>query len=84
MRAGKRFTFIYFELRYEFFYQNYNDEVTKTVIYELRKQESGFLGGLLASFAASLVQPVIFCSIVKGIRGRGVRRVERGYMDKNC
>ena len=56
--------------------------VTETVKNETKKQEGGFLGALLAPLAASLVQPVI-SSVVKGIRGRGVRRAKRGYMDKN-
>ena len=38
-----------------------------------RKQESGFLGALLAPSAASLVQPVI-SSLVKCVSRRGVRR----------
>ena len=58
------------------------DGVTETVKYEIRKQEGGFLGVLLAPLAASLVQPVI-SSVVKGISGRGVRTAGRGYMDKN-
>ena len=57
------------------------DGVTETVKNETKKQEGGFLGALLAPLAASLVQPVI-SSVVKGIRGRGVRRAKRGYMDK--
>ena len=58
------------------------DGVTETVKDEIKKQGGGFLGALLATLAASLVQPVI-SSIVKGISGRGVRRGERGYMVKN-
>ena len=37
---------------------------------------------MLAPLAASIVQPVI-SSVIKGIRGRGVRRVGGGYMNKN-
>ena len=58
------------------------DGVTETVKHEIKKQEGGFLGALLAPLAASLVQPVI-SSVVKGIRRREVRRAERGYMTKN-
>ena len=55
---------------------------TETVKHEIKKQEGGFLGALLAPLAASLVQPVV-SSVVKGISGRGVRRAGRGYMDEN-
>ena len=58
------------------------DGVTKTVKHEIKRQEGGFLGALLAPLAASLVQPVI-SSVVKGISERGVRRAGRGYMNKN-
>ena len=58
------------------------DGVTETVKHEIKKQEGGFLGALLALLAASLVQPVV-SSVVKGIRGRGVRSAGREYMDKN-
>ena len=58
------------------------DGVTETVKHEIKKQEGGCLGALLALLATSLVQPVI-SSVVKGISGRGVRRAGRGYMDKN-
>ena len=53
--------------------------VTETVKDEIKKQEGGFLAVLLAPSAASLVQQVI-SSVVKGISGRGSRRVGRGYM----
>ena len=42
-----------------------------------KKQEGGFIAALLATLAASLLQPVI-SSVVKGISGRGVRRRGRG------
>ena len=58
------------------------DRVTGTVKHEIKKQEGGFFGALLAPLAASLVQPVIL-SVIKGISGRGVRRGGRGYMDEN-
>ena len=41
----------------------------------------GFLAALVALLAASLVQPVI-SPVVKGISGRGVRRVGREYITK--
>ena len=49
------------------------DSITETVEHEIKKQEDGFCGTLLEPLAASLVQSVI-SSVVKGIRGRGVRR----------
>ena len=55
---------------------------TATVIHEIKKQEGRFLEALLAPLAASLVQPVI-SSKAKGLSGRGVRRVGRGYMNEN-
>ena len=58
------------------------DGVTKTVKNETKKQEGWFLGALLPSLAASLVQPVI-SSVVKVITGRGVRRAGRVYVDEN-
>ena len=57
------------------------DGITGKVKHE-KKQDRRFLGNLLAPFATSLVQPVISL-VVKGISGRGVRKAERGYMDKN-
>ena len=45
------------------------------------KKQGGFLGALLPSLAASLVQPVI-SSVVKGISGRGVRRAGRRYVNR--
>ena len=56
--------------------------VTETVKHEVKKQDGGFLGALLALLAASLAQPVI-SSIVKDISETGVRRAGRGYMDEN-
>ena len=58
------------------------DGVTETVKYEIKKQESRFLGALLAPLAASLVQPLI-SSAVRGVCWQGVRRAGRRYMDKN-
>ena len=49
------------------------DETTEIVRHEIKKQEGGFLGALLAPLAASSVQTVIF-SVVKGISRRRVRR----------
>ena len=58
------------------------DEGTETVKDEIKKQEGGFLGALLARLVVSLVQLVISC-VVKGIHGRGGRRAGGGYMHKN-
>ena len=58
------------------------NEVIETVKHDIKTQEDGFLGVLLASSAALLVQPVI-SSIMKGISRRGVRRAGRGYINKN-
>ena len=58
------------------------DGVTETVKNETKKQEGGFLGALIPSLAASLVQPVI-SSVVKVISGRGVRRTGRVYVAEN-
>ena len=58
------------------------DGVAETVKHEIKEQECGFLGALLAPSATSIVQPVIY-SLVKGISGRRVRRARRGYMNKN-
>ena len=58
------------------------DGITGTVKNEIKKQKAGFLPALLASLAASLVQPVVF-SAVKSISGTGIRKSGRGYMDKN-
>ena len=58
------------------------DGVTQTVKDEIKKQEGGFLGALLAPLIASLLQPVI-SSAVKGISRRGVRRAGRGYANKS-
>ena len=51
--------------------------VNETVKVEMKKQEGGFLGALLALLSSSLVQPV-----VKDISGRGLRKARGGYMDK--
>ena len=57
------------------------DGVTETVKDEIKKQEGGFLGALLAYLVASLVQPVI-CSAIKGINGRRARRAGRRYINR--
>ena len=46
-----------------------------------KKQEGGFLGALLASLVASILQPMI-SSVVKGINGRGVGRARKRYLTK--
>ena len=58
------------------------DGVTETVKHEIKRQEGGFLGALLAPLAASLLQPVI-SSVLKDLSGRGVRGTGRRYMDGN-
>ena len=47
------------------------DGVAETVKHEIKKQEGGFLGALLAPLAALLVQPV------KGVTERGIRKAGR-------
>ena len=51
------------------------DGFTETVKHETKKQESRFLGALLAHLSASLTQPVI--------SSVGVTRSRIKYMDKN-
>ena len=58
------------------------DEFTETIKDEKKNTTRWFLGASLAPLAASSVQPVI-SSVVKGISGRGVRIVGRGYIDEN-
>ena len=55
--------------------------VTETVKHEIKKLKGVFIQALLAPLASSIVQPII-SSVVKGISERGVRRAERGYMNK--
>ena len=55
--------------------------VTETVKHEIKKLKGVFIRALLAPLASSIVQPII-SSVVKGISERGVRRAERGYMNK--
>ena len=45
------------------------DGDTETVKREIKKQEGGFLGALLALLTTSLVQPLI-SSLSKGLSGR--------------
>ena len=54
------------------------DDVTEKIKHEIKKQEGGFLGAVLALLAASFVQPMNFFS-GKGIAERVVRRAGRGY-----
>ena len=58
-----------------------NDGITETVKDEIKKQEGEFLGTLLATLAASLVQ-LVTDPAAKGISGRKVRRAGRGYINK--
>ena len=57
------------------------DRVTETVKDEIKKQEGGFLGALLAPLTTSLAQPVI-SSVGKGISGKGVRKAGKEYINK--
>ena len=91
MRVGKRFTLFIWK-------EDMNDNikiikslenscvlidgVTEIVKHEIWKLEGRFLQVLLAALAASFVQPVI-SSVVKGIRGGGVRTAERWYINKS-
>ena len=43
---------------------------TETVKYEIKKQESGFLGSLMAPATASLIKTVAF-SLINAITGKG-------------
>ena len=58
------------------------DGVTEAIKHEIKKQEAGFLGAVLASLAASLVQPMI-SSIIKDVCRREVRRAGQQNMDKS-
>ena len=58
------------------------DGVTETVKHEIKNQEGGFIGALLAPLAASIVQPVISLVVI-GISARGVSGAGRGYINKN-
>ena len=91
MRAGKGFTlFISTEDRNDIikivksleYLGVLIDGATATTEHEIKKQESKFLGALLAPLPASLVQPVV-SSVVTRICGRGLRRARRGHIDKN-
>ena len=55
------------------------DGVTETGKHEIKKQNGGFLGALLAPLASLLAKPVIY-SVLKGISGSGDRRARIGYM----
>ena len=87
---SKRIYFIYFKWRYELYHKDYKIIRRFGCINwwrywnskdEIKKQEAGFHGTLLAPLAALLVQPVI-SSVVKVIGGRGIRRAGRGCMVK--
>ena len=52
-----------------------------TVKHEIKKQEGGFPGTLLAPLPASLVEPVIYF-VVKDICGKGVGRAGKRYMKR--
>ena len=50
--------------------------------HEIKKQESGFLGAIMAPMAPALLQPLI-SSLVKCITERGVRRTGKGIVYKS-
>ena len=58
------------------------DGVTETVKHEIKNQEGGFLGDILAPLATSLVQTII-SPVIKGICGGGIRRAGKRYIDPN-
>ena len=58
------------------------DGVTETVKHEIKNQEDGFFGAVLATLAASLVQHMI-SSVIKCISGRAAGRPGKKYMYKN-
>ena len=59
------------------------DGVTEAVKHEIKRQEGGFRGVLLAALAASLVQPMI-SSVVKGITEKGTMWAGKGYYNNIC
>ena len=59
------------------------DGVAEPVQHKTKKQESGFLGVLLAPLAVEIVGPVISSVVKSIIGGRRIRRAGRGYMDRN-
>ena len=91
VRAGKRFTFFISN-------EDMNDiikiiisledscvlicGITQTVKSEMKNQECWFLYALLAPLVTPVVQPAISL-VMKGITGKGVTRVGRGYIDNN-
>ena len=52
------------------------DGATETVKHEIKKQESEFLGAMMAPIAFSLIQPVA-SSLMNAITGKGFTRVEK-------
>ena len=58
------------------------DEVNETEKHEIKKEEGGFPGALLASLADSIVKPVISL-VVTGINVRKIREVGGGFMNKD-
>ena len=60
------------------------DGATETVKHEIKKQEGGFIGAVMALMAASLIAPMaslliqpVASSLIKAITGKGVRRARR-------
>ena len=58
------------------------DGVTETVNHEVKKTRWQISWSFLNTFSQLWVQTII-SSLVKGISGRGVKRAERRYMDKD-
>ena len=84
----KRVYFIYFEWKYEWYYQNYwiirrfrhiNWWSYWNSKNKIKEQEGEFIGTFLALLGALLLQSLIF-SVVKGISGKEVRTAGGGYM----
>ena len=52
------------------------DGATETAKHEIKKQEDGSLGAMMATMAASLIQPVV-SSLINAISEREVKRTEK-------
>ena len=92
MGAGKKVYFIYFEWRRcEWYYQN--DKTVRKFMCIIwwsycnsktwnKITRRSVLLSSVVSLADSSLQPVIY-SVLGCISGKGVRKAERGYIDKN-
>ena len=52
------------------------DGATETAKHEIKKQEDGFLGAMMTTMAASLIQPVV-SSLINAISEREFKRTEK-------